>query len=207
MEYRVWFWGQGPFIVNTEKLLNPNAKPGDLLYGMSQAAMVVVDEENGKVLSISNEFLKLPSAPVANEDAVTLETLGDIAATLAVGEISIVANESVAVDDCLHVVGQSASGFVVQKALAGETGRLPCAGFAKSALAVGEAGKMWVGTHLSGIGTTDYPFRELYVGTDGKIAWLGSGNCPSAGEHINIIGVGRGVGKIQCSFNARVDAL
>ncbi len=205
MKYLVYFWGQGPYEVDDTKLIKPNAEPGDLLYGIFQTAILVVDEVGAQTLSMSHEKIELPQPPAQNPDAVNLEYL-DIQTSLLVGnEIEIIANEAIAIDDCLHVVGDSASGLVVQKALATDPGRLPCAGFPKTGLSENETGKMWVGPHLSGVGTTDYPFSALHVGTDGKIAWHGSANAAGSRQHFNLIGTGRGVGKIQFSFSPQID--
>lgn len=121
--------------------------------------------------------------------------------------IPIQANESIAVDDCLHIIGKSGNYYVVEKALCTSTAKLPCAGFSVTVLSLNDKGYMNIGSWMTGVGTTSYAYVQLCVGDDSKPTWLGQSNYPSSGEYRNVFGEGRGSGTIQFRFNPIYDML
>lgn len=121
--------------------------------------------------------------------------------------VPIQANESIAVDDCLHIIGKTGNYYVVEKALCTSTAKLPCAGFSITALSLNDKGYMNIGSWMTGVGTVNYAYTQLCVGDDSKPTWLGQSNYPSSGEYRNVFGEGRGSGTIQFRFNPIYDML
>ena len=111
--------------------------------------------------------------------------------------VAIQANETIATDDCLYVIGKTGDYLVVGVAACTAENLLPCMGFALASMVLNERGYMKVSRHIDGIGATTYPAgEEMFVGDDGKITWVGKGNFPAAGEFKQSIGIGAGNGTI-----------
>ena len=120
--------------------------------------------------------------------------------------VNIQANETIAVDDCLYLIGKTGEYCVVGKAVCTGTNTLPFIGFATTALVLNERGKMLISGYHTGIGTTNYVIGEtIVVGDNSKPSWLLESNYPVAGEHKQIIGIGGGVGAIF--INNTIDAV
>jgi hypothetical protein len=116
-------------------------------------------------------------------------------------------------DSCIHIYNWDGTQFQVKLCDPTDSSVATCSGFPTSTISAGGTGTLQVGPYLTGIGSVDYPFRQLVVGTDGKPAWIDGTGAPTANyptigtgaTWLCVLGEGRGEGKLQMAFSAVVN--
>lgn len=131
----------------------------------------------------------------------------DVALNNARGQLKIKANESIAIGDCVYVLGWNPddSAVVVGKADADSDSNMPAVGVATEAVSLNGLSVAKT-SGLAEFGSTAFPANsELVVGTDSQLSWSGESNYPGSGDCLQVMGSGVTTGKVvlhpQIAYN------